>query len=163
MTKKQEKNWVLYDSQATKLEISEYLEIIGSLGSLAIRPRPGFPTLISICSRYLAYPSPWHASQVRRCLRYLRKTTTLGITLGGKEFTLGMNILDLDFYVVSDSNWVGCLDTRRSKTGYLFFLAGGPISKESKRLPIITLSSTKADYYYLSLSAREAAWLRKLL
>ena len=43
------------------------------------------------------------------------------------------------------------------------FLAGGPISWQSKRQSVVAQSSTEAEYIAMSELAKEGAWLRYLL
>ena len=62
-----------------------------------------------------------------------------------------------------DANWAGDLDTRRSTTGYVFFLNGSVISWNSKRQPTVATSSTEVDYMSLYSATQEAIWLRGLL
>ena len=63
----------------------------------------------------------------------------------------------------ADANWAGDLDTRRSTTGYVFFLNGGTISWNSKRQPTVATSSTEAEYMSLYSATQEAVWLRNLI
>jgi hypothetical protein len=46
---------------------------------------------------------------------------------------------------------------------YIFTLAGGPISWQSKRQLTISRSSTESEYRALSDGAQEAVWLHRLL
>ncbi len=62
-----------------------------------------------------------------------------------------------------DSDYAGDRDTQRFTTGYVLFMANGPISWKSTRQTAVTLSTTEAEYYALTGAAREAAWLRGLL
>jgi hypothetical protein len=43
------------------------------------------------------------------------------------------------------------------------FVAGGPVSWQSKRQSVVAQSSTEAEYIALSELAKEAAWIRYLL
>jgi hypothetical protein len=61
------------------------------------------------------------------------------------------------------NGWAGDAETRRSTSGYAFFVAGGLVSWTSRRQSIVTLSSTEAEYVALTETFREAAWLRGLL
>ena len=63
----------------------------------------------------------------------------------------------------SDSDWAGDKDSRKSASGYIFMLNGGPVSWCSKRQATVALSSTEAEYIALTLAAKEATWLRLLL
>jgi hypothetical protein len=62
-----------------------------------------------------------------------------------------------------DSDWGGCLDTRRSTTGYMICINGGVISWSSKRQPTVALSSAEAEYMAMSAAAQELVWVSQLL
>ena len=55
------------------------------------------------------------------------------------------------------------LAARKSTTGILFQLFGGPISWESRRQRSTALSTTDADIYAASEGSREAIWLKTIL
>ena len=55
------------------------------------------------------------------------------------------------------------MHTRRSTAGFIFFLAGGPISWKSKKQPVVATSSTESEFMAVSGAAKEAIWLRHLL
>ena len=52
---------------------------------------------------------------------------------------------------------------RRSPSGYIFFMAGGPVSWSSKRQSTVATSSTEAEYIGQFNAAREAIWIRNFL
>lgn len=68
---------------------------------------------------------------------------------------------DLEMYV--DADWAGCPDTRKSTTGWVVLLAGGPISWSSKRQSVNALSSCEAEYVAATAIAQEATWLRNFI
>ncbi|KAG6612000.1 RxLR effector candidate protein [Phytophthora cinnamomi] len=86
---------------------------------------------------------------------YLKTTQDLGLVFNGR--TKG------ELFGYADANWAGDLDTRRSTTGYVFFLNGSAISWKSKRQPTVATSSTEAEYMALYNATQEAVWLRQLL
>jgi hypothetical protein len=63
----------------------------------------------------------------------------------------------------SDADWATDIGDRKSITGSVFILAGGPISWTSKKQTSISHSSTAAEYTALSHAAREAFWLSTML
>lgn len=50
-----------------------------------------------------------------------------------------------------------------STTGYVFMLAGGPISWQTKKQKSIAASSTKAEYVAAAIASHKALWLSHLL
>ena len=51
----------------------------------------------------------------------------------------------MDFHGFCDSDWAGDQDTRRSTTGFLAFMAGGPIAWQSRLQTTIAASSMEAE------------------
>ena len=82
-----------------------------------------------------------------------------GIRLGGLKYSP----YDLDIRLYTDSDYAGDHDTYRSTSGYVSFVAGGPVSWQSKRQSVVAQSSTEAEYIAMSESAKEATWIRYLL
>jgi hypothetical protein len=64
---------------------------------------------------------------------------------------------------LSDADFAGSLDTRKSTTGYVFFIGSGAVSWSSKRQPTVALSTTEAEYMAAVHSGKEAIWFRTLL
>jgi transposase InsO family protein len=133
-----------------------YRKVVGSLNHLATHTRPDLAYAISCLSRHLENPNKDHEAAAKRVLRYLNGTLDTGIT-----FQCRSN--EPMVFGYSDSDWAGDAETRRSTSGYAFFVAGGLVSWTSRRQSIVTLSSTEAEYVALTETFREAAWLRGLL
>jgi hypothetical protein len=68
---------------------------------------------------------------------------------------------ELIFYTNVD--WTGCLDTRRSTSGYVVFLEANVISWSSKPQPVVSRFTTKAEYRVVANWGTGASWLRQLL
>ncbi|KAE8714902.1 hypothetical protein F3Y22_tig00110187pilonHSYRG00229 [Hibiscus syriacus] len=62
-----------------------------------------------------------------------------------------------------DSDYAGDLDNRRSTTGYVFTLGGGPICWKSTVQSVVALSTTEAEYMAAAEAAKEALWLTGLV
>ena len=87
-------------------------------------------------------------------LRYLRGSHCLGIVFGKDD-------LGTELHGYSDPDWGGCLQSRKSTSGYAFRLCGGPISWASPNQTVVAKSTCKVDYIALSEACKEAAWLRR--
>jgi hypothetical protein len=57
----------------------------------------------------------------------------------------------------------GCINTRRSTSGFCFFLGNALISWKSKKQKSPPRSSSEAEYRALALAACEGKWLAKLI
>ncbi|XP_066310332.1 uncharacterized mitochondrial protein AtMg00810-like [Miscanthus floridulus] len=100
-------------------------------------------------------PRAPHLAMLKRILRYLRGTTSLGLHLRASA--------DLAMTAYSDADWVGCPDTRRSTSGFCVFLSDSLVSWSSKWLPTVSCSSAEAEYRAVVNTATECIWLRQLL
>ncbi|RVW74617.1 Retrovirus-related Pol polyprotein from transposon TNT 1-94 [Vitis vinifera] len=58
----------------------------------------------------------------------------------------------------SDSDYAGDLDDRKNTSGYIFMMGTGVVSWSSKKKPIVTLSSTKAEFVVATACACQAIW-----
>ena len=68
---------------------------------------------------------------------------------------------DLQCYV--DASHAADTDTRRSTTGYIFFISGGLVSWRSRMQTTVALISMEAEYMAASAATQEALWLTRLL
>ena len=65
--------------------------------------------------------------------------------------------------VGSDADWAGDTDTRRSHTGFVIMLNGGPISWKSSRQDSVALFSSEAEYIGPCLCGQEIVYIRAIL
>ena len=64
---------------------------------------------------------------------------------------------------LSDADWAGDLNDRKSTSGFSFLMNGADVSWQSKKQTCVTLSTTEAEYIALSAAAQEALWMREFL
>ena len=62
-----------------------------------------------------------------------------------------------------DSDFASDVDTRKSMTGYLMSLNGGPISWKPSRQGGVTLRSSEAEFVAASQAGQEVVYLRALI
>nr|XP_020162037.1 uncharacterized mitochondrial protein AtMg00810-like [Aegilops tauschii subsp. strangulata] len=81
--------------------------------------RPDLQYAIQQVCLHMHAPRDSHWTLVKRILRYIRGTMSLGLTLTASS---------TDLVAYSDADWVGCPDTRRSTSGYCVYLGPSLIS-----------------------------------
>ncbi|CAI0452658.1 unnamed protein product [Linum tenue] len=117
--------------------------------------RPDIVFSVCLLSRYMAAPTRLHMLAAKRVLRYLKGTLTHGIWYKKKG---GGSLVGY-----TDSDYAGDLDDRKSTSGYVFFLSGGAVSWSSKKQPVVTLSTTEAEFVAAAGCATQCVWLRRVL
>ena len=131
-----------------------FKQLVGSLRYLIVT-RPDLIYSVNLVSRYMEQPNEQHMLAAKRILRYVRGTTELGIQYkrqGEKKLVAFV-----------DSDYAGDSDDRKSTSGYVFMLGGGVVSWASKKQPIVTLSTTEAEFVSAAFGACQAVWLRNVL
>jgi len=143
------------DEEKRDMEKVPYSSVVGSLLYLSTGTRPDIAYAVGEVSRFMKNPGRGHWTAVKHLLRYLKGTVDWGIQFGGPG-------ADLTVQGYSDADWGGAQD-RRSTTGYVFMLAGGPVSWRSKRQKSVALSTMEAEYMSLCDAAQEAIWMARLM
>lgn len=143
------------ESETINNNISDfpYRELVGGLLYLSTRSRPDISQAVNEASKKLENPSKEDIISVKKILKYLNGTRSKGIM-----YKRGEDIRNLHAYC--DSDYANCTKTRRSTTGYVIMFTGGPISWCSKRQPIVSLSSTEAEYIAAADCVKECLYLR---
>jgi hypothetical protein len=110
-------------------------------------------------SRFMEAPHQEHLAAVKRVLQYVADMLHWGLLYhsakknGGAPKLLGY----------SDSDLAGDVNVRKSTSGLIFFLAGGPVAWKSAKHKVVALSSCEAEYIAAAVAACEAVWLARLL
>ncbi|GMF31616.1 unnamed protein product [Phytophthora fragariaefolia] len=73
----------------------------------------------------------------------------------------GLSVCGLKTF--SDANCGGDKASRRSSSGVLILMCGGPVVYKSKRQATVALSSAEAEYMAMAMTTQEVVWLRFLL
>ena len=63
----------------------------------------------------------------------------------------------------SDSDFAGCVDTRKSTLGFVFLLAGGAISWKSAKQSVVAASTMEAEFVACFEATIQANWLRNFI
>lgn len=137
-------------------KVFPYRELVGTLLYVSNKTRPDISYAVGYCSRKLDKPSERDVGNIKRILRYLVSTINLGI-----QYTSHSE--DLNLLAYSDSDFAGDIYSRKSTTGYIIKFCGGPVAWCSKRQPIVSLSSTEAEYIAAAECIKEALFLKSVI
>ncbi|WJZ91274.1 hypothetical protein VitviT2T_010362 [Vitis vinifera] len=69
----------------------------------------------------------------------------------------------LEIVGYSDSDFAGCLDNRRSTSGYIFMLAGGAVSWKSVKQTLVASSTMEAEFIACYEASNHGIWLRNFV
>ena len=133
---------------------SLYQSAVGSLLYLSGWTRPDIAFAVHNVAKFASHPTKQHWIAVKHIFRYIRGTMDHGILYKrGDRALVGY----------SDASWASDANDRKSVSGYIFTLAGAPISWRSKKQTTVALSTAEAEYIALSAAAQEAVWLQNLM
>ena len=88
-------------------------------------------------------------------MKYLKQTKEFGITYKASE--------NFDPIGYCDADYAGDPDNRRSTSGVIFTMCKGPVIWSSRRQPIVSLSTTEAEYIAACDGTKEAIWIKRFV
>ncbi|GAU15708.1 hypothetical protein TSUD_307180 [Trifolium subterraneum] len=142
-----------HDDSTPYNDITGYRTLVGKLLYLTnTRPDIAFPVQ-QLC-QFLDCPTILHYKAAHKVLRYLKGCPGTGLYFPRSS--------DAHLTGFTDADWGGCVDTRRSITGYCFFLGSSLICWKSKKQQTISRSSSEAEYRALASGTCELQWLTYL-
>ena len=70
---------------------------------------------------------------------------------------------NLEVIGYSDSDFAGCVDSRKSTSGYIFMMAGGVVSWRSAKQTLIATSTMEAEFVSCFEATLHGVWLKSFI
>ncbi|XP_061348346.1 secreted RxLR effector protein 161-like [Gastrolobium bilobum] len=114
-----------------------YASAVGSLTYAQVCTRPDIAFAVGVLGRYQSNSGLDHWKVAKKVIRYLQ---------GTKDYMLMFRRTDnLEVIGYSNSDYAGCIDSRKSTSGYIFKLASGDVSWRSVKHTLTATSTMEAD------------------
>lgn len=133
---------------------SVFREIVGKLLYLT-HTRPDITYAVHKLSQFMSAPRVDHLKAAQHVLHYLKNDPAQGL------FYSASSSVSLTSFC--DADWTSCPDSRRSTTSYCVFLGESFISQRAKKQPMVSRSSSEAEYHSMADTTCELIWLVYLL
>ncbi|KAL1203510.1 Retrovirus-related Pol polyprotein from transposon TNT 1-94 [Cardamine amara subsp. amara] len=138
-----------------EMERIPYASVVGSLNYAQTCTRPDISFAVGMLGRYQSNPGMEHRKATKKVLRYLQ---------GTKEFMLIYRRSDnIEVVGYLDSDYAGCVESRKSTFGYMFLLAGEAVSWKSGKQSVIATSTMEAGFLACYEATIHALWLRNFI
>jgi hypothetical protein len=160
------------DSPPLDVDKYHYRELLGSMSYITHGTRPDAIHMVNQLAKMSNAPTWEHWERALELLSYLHHTKYWGIKLGGCDMapqvtfvTRGMDLPHKEPHVVgyADANHGTGIDDKRSISGFVIKVLGGPVSWASRTQPLTAASTTESEFRAMSECSREALWVAKLL
>ena len=142
------------DVGGTPVDQKLFRSMIGSLLYLTAS-RPDIMFSVCMCARFQASPKELHLVAVKRILRYLKHSPSIGLWYpkGAKFELLGY----------SDSDYAGCKIDRKSTSGGCHMLGRSLVSWASKKQNSVALSTAEAEYIAAGSCCAQILYIKQTL
>ncbi|KAJ9685151.1 hypothetical protein PVL29_017257 [Vitis rotundifolia] len=143
------------DLEREQMKNIPYASAVGSLMYAQVCTRPDIAFAVGMLGRYQSNPGIDHWKAAKKVMRYLQ---------GTKDYKLMYRrTSNLEVVGYSDSDFAGCVDSRKSTSGYIFILAGGAISWRSVKQSMTATSTMEAEFISCFEATSHGVWLKSFI
>ncbi|XP_019178886.1 PREDICTED: uncharacterized protein LOC109174048 [Ipomoea nil] len=135
-------------------DATQYRSLAGALQYLTVT-RPDLSFAVNQLCQHMHASIISHWEQLKHVRRYVKGTTTYGLRI--------RKSLSRELHAISDSDWAGCPEDRKSTSGHAVFLGSNLISWVCKKQRTVARSSTEVEYKALADVCVEVSWIISLL
>ena len=131
-----------------------YASAVRSIMYAQVCMRPDLAFVTGMLGRYQSNSGSDQWKAVKKVLCYLQ---------GTKNYMLIFRESDnLEVIGYSDADFAGCVDTKKSTSGYIFTLAGGAISWKSSKQTLTASLMMQAEFVACYETTGQPVWLKTL-
>ena len=143
------------DLEQHKMKTIPYDSVVGSVMYVQIYTCPNISFAVGMLRRFQSNLGFDHWIATKKVMRYLQGTKDLILTYKHSD--------QFEIVGYSDSDFMGCIDSMKSTSGYVFILAGGAISWKSVKQTITASSTMEAEFIACHEATSQAIWLRNFI
>ena len=158
-------------TEKEKADVSgkDYMGLLGCLRYITDMTRPDVGFHVSYLGQFLSCPTVENYESALTVLSYLHKTRHIGLTYDGNHVTplcqsdpaMNMDQLQKEFglHAWSDASW----GTEKNHGGHVIMMCNAAIAWCSRRIKVITLSSTEAEMCAGVGATKDILFVRQIL
>ena len=143
------------DLEVKKMQKIPFVSAVASLMYAQVCTRSDIASIVGMLGRYLSNPGMDHWRAAKMVFRYLQRTK-------GYMFTYKRSD-QIEIIGYSNSDFAGCQDCKRSKSGYIYLLDGGVIFCKSAKQKLIASSTMTAEFVACYEVSNHGLWLRNFV
>ena len=133
-----------------------YLNAVGTLQYLATSTHPDISFAVGVLARFNKNPGIKHWKVVKHLFHYFKGSLDYKLVYGPTDSSQL-------FTTYTNADHGGNPDNGRSTGGYAILIGGGAVRWSSCLQPIVSLSTTEAEYIAAVEAGKEIMWMRNLL
>ena len=143
------------DLEKEQMRNIPYAFAVGSMMYAHVCTRPDIAFVVGMLGRYQSNPGLDHWRAAKKVMRYLQ---------GTKDYMLMFRHTDsLEVVGYLDADFSGCVDSRKSTSGYIFMLADGAVSWRSAKQSLIATSTMEAEFVSCFEATSHGVWLKSFI
>jgi hypothetical protein len=140
---------------------TRFRKILGGMHHVATWTHKEMAYSVGLISKVMANPGPAHMDLLLHMVGYLRGVADRPMIFRRNARLFPSSKVSLWGYC--DANYAGCIDTRRSTTGYAIFGDGMLLGSGSRLQPSVALATAEAEFMALTMIITSIVWFSSLL
>lgn len=149
-------------SKATAKDLNEFQRLVGKYNLSSCMVQCDTSQATSQMAYFMCNPSPQHTHHMLRITHYLSGCADRGLFYEKNHRHLN-EFGEHGLFCAVHSSFADDHNTAKSTTGYVIFMAGGPIIWRSKLQSTVSTLTCEAEYVAMCEAAKDCAWILSFL